>query len=103
MSEQSISENEIANREHIAPTKTGDNIAAKRVASYSWNGFSWERTAPTGGLVPVAYDAITYTATSTSVDTYNYYTGGTGGTLVATLTITYIDSSHNTLVSVVRT
>jgi len=55
------------------------------------------------GMVPIVYDAITYTATSGTVDTYQYYTGGTGGTLVATLTVTYTDSTHNTLVSSVRT
>jgi hypothetical protein len=51
----------------------------------------------------VAYDSITYTATSGTVDTYQYYTGGTGGTVTATVTVTFTDSGHGTLVSVVRT
>lgn len=55
------------------------------------------------GMVPVVYDAITYTATSGTVDTYKYYVGGTGGTQVATLTVTYTDTTHSTLVSSVRT
>jgi hypothetical protein len=33
----------ITQDEHISPTKTGDNIAAKRVAAYVWNGTAWER------------------------------------------------------------
>jgi len=34
-----------AQAEHIGPTDTGDNIEAKRVAGYKWNGTSWERDA----------------------------------------------------------
>lgn len=33
--------------EHIGPLDTGDNIEAKRVANYIWNGTDWERD--TGG------------------------------------------------------
>lgn len=33
---------EIARNEHIGPGLTGDNIDAKRVASYVWNGTSWQ-------------------------------------------------------------
>lgn len=55
------------------------------------------------GLMPKVFDALTYTATSGTVDTYLYYTGGTGGSLVATLTVTFTASDHLTLVSVVRT
>jgi hypothetical protein len=55
------------------------------------------------GFNSAAYDSLTYTATSSSVDTYKYYAGGTGGTLVATVTITYTDSTHSTLTSAVRT
>lgn len=55
------------------------------------------------GLVPKIYDAITYTSTSATVDTYQYYKGGTSGTLVATLTITWTNSTKTILVSVVRT
>ncbi len=37
---------EITQAEHISPAKTGDNIEAKRVVGYTWNGSSgqWERT-----------------------------------------------------------
>lgn len=61
-------------------------------------------TLESTGLVPKVYDSITYTNTSTTVDTYRYYTGGTGGTLVATVTVTYSDpTTKSVLVSVVRT
>lgn len=42
-------EGEIERAEHISPRKTGDNIQAKRVATYVWNGSSWERMTQPGG------------------------------------------------------
>jgi hypothetical protein len=56
----------------------------------------------TGLNLPV-YDSLTYTATNPTTDTYLFYTGGLSGTLVATLTIVYTDSTHATLVSAART
>lgn len=96
---------EIARSEHLGPLSgTGDNIDAKRVGMYVWDSASsaWTRFTG-GGSTPFAWDALTYTASSSTVDTYKYYVGGTSGTLVSTLTVTYTDSSHATLVSVVRT
>lgn len=55
------------------------------------------------GQYGVSYDSITYTPTSGTVDTYTYKSGGTGGTTTATVTVTFTDSTHATLVSVVRT
>lgn len=55
------------------------------------------------GLANKPFDAFTYTATSATIDTYRYYTGGTGGTLQFTITVTWTDSTHATLSSVVRT
>lgn len=100
MGEQAISAQEIANREHIAPNKTGDNIAAKRVVNYDWDGANWQRTPLS--YVPYAYDyvAITYNATT---DIYAFYQGGNGGTLATTVTLTYQDSTKQQLNSVART
>lgn len=33
----------ITQAEHISPAKTGDNIEAKRVVGYKWNGSEWQR------------------------------------------------------------
>jgi hypothetical protein len=55
------------------------------------------------GQYGVSYDTITYTATSGTVDTYIYKAGGIAGTTTATVTVTFTDSTHATLVSVVRT
>ena len=44
-------EGELQRAEHISPRKTGDNIAAKRVATYVWNSTTseWERMTQPGG------------------------------------------------------
>jgi hypothetical protein len=55
-----FSPTEITNREHIAPDKSGDNIAAKRVAGYGFDGTNWQRM-PTP-LVDGAYDDIVFGA-----------------------------------------
>lgn len=34
--------------EHVSPDKTGDNIQAKRVVSYVWNGSAWQRMTQPG-------------------------------------------------------
>jgi hypothetical protein len=55
-----------------------------------------------GSLVPVAYDYIAYTSGATN-DVYVYKTGGSGGTTVKTVTITYTDASKAVLSSVAAT
>ncbi len=54
----------IARAEHIGPNDTGDNIEAKRVAVYNWNGSTWER-----GLTPAAttYKTLLDDYTTTNV------------------------------------
>lgn len=39
---------EIERAEHISPRKTGDNIQAKRVAPYVWDGANWQRMVQPG-------------------------------------------------------
>jgi hypothetical protein len=102
MAENALGITEIENQEHISPQKTGDNIAAKRVAPYVWDPMSsdWQRSpAP---YVPYSYDyvAITY---NTTTDVYKFYQGGSGGTLVATVTLAYSNSTKSQLNSVTRT
>jgi len=59
--------------------------------------------AVTQGISIPAHDYISYTNTSTTVDTYVYKTGGSGGTTVATLTITYTDTTKSQPSSIVKT
>jgi hypothetical protein len=51
------------------------------------------------GLLPTAYDYITYTSGSTT-DTYVFKTGGSGGSTVKTITITFVDSTKKVLSTV---
>lgn len=103
MAEGPIGQQEIANREHIAPQKTGDNIAAKRVAPYYYDTASgnWQR-APSP-YIPFPYDYVGVNTAGATTDVYTFYQGGSGGTLVATVTLTYSDSTKGTLTSVART
>jgi len=48
------------------------------------------------GFLPSAYDYFTYTSGSTT-DTFVFKTGGSGGTTVSTITLTYTDSTKKTL------
>ena len=59
-------------------------------------------TLESTGLVPKVYDYISYTSGSTT-DTYTYKTGGSGGSTVATVTVTWTDSTKTVLSTVIRT
>lgn len=52
------------------------------------------------GLDIPAYDSIALAYSGNNVSTVKYFVGGTGGTLVATLTLTY---TGNNVASVMRT
>jgi hypothetical protein len=54
-------------------------------------------------LVPKKWDYLSYTATNATTDTYVYKSGGSGGTTVATVTVTWTDSTKTVLSTVVRT
>lgn len=82
----------ITKAEHIGPDDTGDNIEAKRVAGYVWNGSTWQRQGVS--LAPnVDYDYIDVQQTSATVETYVFKTGGSGGTTVQTIVVTYTSSA----------
>ena len=55
------------------------------------------------GLLPIVYDYMSYTNTNATTDTYVYKSGGSGGTLVATVTIVYTDSTKAQVSTVTRT
>lgn len=78
----------IQQAEHISPNKTGDNIQAKRVAMYGFDGTNWQRQGIQ--LTPGKdYDYLSATNTDTDEDTLVFKTGGSGGTTVQTIVITY--------------
>lgn len=56
-----------------------------------------------GGLILAEFDYIAYTNTNSTTDTYVYKFGGSGGSIVATITIVYTDTSKNTISTVTKT
>lgn len=63
----------IAKAEHIGPQDTGDNIEAKRVANYVWNGVDWERQSSSITVAPPkASDEYGINAISEDA-TYKYF------------------------------
>lgn len=53
-------------------------------------------------LIPEKWD-YTFLAVDTLTDTWTFYTGGSGGTLVATVVITYTDEAKGTISNVAKT
>lgn len=102
MGENPLGITEIENQEHISPQKTGDNVAAKKVVPYGFGtGNTWGRVPLP--LIDFAYDYVSFTNPDAN-DNYQiltFYTGGSGGTIVRTLTLTY-DASSN-ITSIART
>lgn len=87
---------EITGAEHISPEHTGDNISAKRVANYIWNGTSWERMAQPGGLTAgIDYDYLDVQQTDSDTETYVFKTGGSGGTTVRTIVVNYTSDAKS--------
>ena len=58
------------------------------------DGKRYLRVGGNGSIIQgLEFDSITGEETSATVETYRYYTGGTGGTLVATVVVTYSDNT----------
>lgn len=100
MADVHLSGVEIENREHLAPDKTGDNVAAKKVAPYGFdeNG-NWQR-------VPLPYvdKSYDYVGFSNPDGNGNYQTivfnvGGSGGTTQRTLSLTFDVNSNVTSIA----
>lgn len=63
---------EISAAEHISPEKTGDNIQAKRVANYIWNGSDWARDTGANIVRPTDAYSLSNIDDSTSTEYYGY-------------------------------
>lgn len=80
-------------------------IVAKKVVPYGYDantGQAFRVGNPAGGIVSDYYDFLSLTE-DTTTDVWTYKAGGSGGTTVATVTITYTDSNKGTISTVVRT
>jgi len=101
MAEHAISNTEIQNREHIAPQKTGDNIAAKKVAEYGFGADSnWGRFPLPLVDVPYDYQSFSNADANGNYQTITFKQGGSSGTTVRTLGLTY--DGNNNVTSITR-
>ncbi len=80
----------ITNAEHIGPQDTGDNIEAKRVANYVWDGSEWVRqsSSSSGG----GSSEIDYSVNDIEEGTTSYYgkSNASGAFLVLKVTDTSV-------------
>ena len=81
-------------------------VKAKRVLASGWDGsnindilVNSDGSIGTNGLVPEGYDYINLTYTGADLTKIEYYKGGSGGSVVATLDLTY---SSNILQTITR-
>lgn len=70
------------------------------------NGTTARYVKVSGGLGTflegIVFDSLTASYPSSSVEVYQYKLGGVSGTIQATLTVTYLDSTKSLVQSVVR-
>lgn len=92
-------EGEIERAEHISPRKTGDNIQAKRVAQYVWDGANWQRMSQPGE------SAVKKTKIDKSTTNVIYIGKADSGTATsaALWTITKVDKTVTDNVTVTHT
>lgn len=85
--------------EHISPLDTGDNIEAKRVATYTFNGTDWSRTNTP--FIDMSYDYVGFSNPdgNDNYQTIVFNTGGSGGITQRTLNLTYDGSSNVTSIA----
>lgn len=94
MAEQPIDITQINNREHIAPDKTGDNIAAKKVVNYAADtNFAWQRLPMP--LIDAPYDNIHFSNADINGN-YQTVVFKNGSATVRTLTLAFDGSSNVT-------
>lgn len=85
---------DLAISEHIGFDDTGDNISAKRVASYGWDGSNWQRNVLQP--LPLIDKSIDDIVLSNADANGNYQTIAlkSSGSTVRTLSLTF-DGSNN--------
>jgi hypothetical protein len=77
-----------AQSEHIGPSSSGDNIDAKKVANYGWDGANWQRQGYGGTPLTTQID-------QSGTTTYVGETQPGNATSEASWRITKIDTSAN--------
>lgn len=90
---------------HVKKTVSDSNSEIE-VPTYSEVGEkrSQDVAIQEGMLAGIAYNYVALVLSVTdTVETWTYKTGGASGTIVATVVITYLTSSRDVIVSVLRT
>lgn len=95
--------------QYIANLEHDEDLELKKVMPYGWTGTAAvaQKVNSAGellisSLVPEKYDYIAQAQAATT-DTWTYKTGGSDGTTVATVTITYTDATKAVIDNVART
>lgn len=96
----------IAGAQEVIINAVDDNIAIR--SSTTGNEFQPNSDGSVNNfvqnlLIRVKWDAFSASFPSAVQEVYTYKTGGLGGTTVATVTITYTDSTKDTISSLVKT
>lgn len=91
MGNPQMSAEAVTQSEHIDPSITGDNIPAKRVANYKWDGQAWNRSI--GGLFTLPYDQLAWSNPDAGGN-YQTIISKLNGTTQQTLTLSY-DGANN--------
>lgn len=79
------------------------DLTAIPVRKVQLPGVSEDIQVMTSGFALPDYDYIAATYPTATTEVYTYKTGGSGGTTVGIITITYSDSTKSTLTSAVKT
>lgn len=91
---------QIEQSEHVGPQETGDNVSAKKVVQYGFgtNG-QWSRIP--AAFIDGAYDYVGMSNADTNgnYQTIIFKSGGSGGTTVRTLSLTYDANSNVTSIA----
>lgn len=61
------------------------------------------RVEPISQFVPWGWDYVSLNSSGSTQDVYKFYVGGSGGTLIGTVTINYTDSTKDTITNAART
>ena len=80
---------------------TSDDLNNKKLTHSDWINEAY-RVRNIDSLVYESYDYIGVTYPDTTSEVYVFKTGGSSGTLVATVTVVYTDSTKANLTSVTR-
>lgn len=85
-----------------ALVKFYDPETGRELAPYDFPNAALRVSPVTGSFGIPNYDAVKLTQTALT-DAWGFYTGGLGGTLLSTITVTFTDATKATIDTVVKT